>query len=785
MRLRSCLIGAVVASLVTVNSAWAQEPGDDYGDESGTAERAAETAGTHSASISFAGDETITYRGVLVHVDYWLPLPDQWDPTGPALLELRFSHSPVLIERLSSMTASVNDNAIDSLFLNVQNARDGKVVWEIPVEYLRLGDSNKITITAKMRSDLELCDDVHSPALWITIQKDSRLVIRYAEKPVTLDVSKFPQSYLRPDVMYRKGKGEQTHAIILVPPTPTPEVLNAIGVVSARMGVETRFPRGRLQVRAVGDITDDTRSSLQGHNLIVVGHSDFVQKFTAVGLDIGDLASSGNGEGHLIESRNPWNAGRRALVITGADDQALSKAVTALSLPHLSEQWAAKNEEPPRRAVSFAARPEVPAPSATGSVKAVTVSMADLGASDRTERGKFHHYTRVAFPNPFVGRVDPNQDTFIRLFLSHSGLLLPQTSSLLVKINGEPVRSVRLSPRTARKLEADVIVPRKFLGERAIVVDLEFFLDIGDPDCHYNFPEMAWATLFNTSFIAYKLTDASTTSLRSYPYVASKEDNLNGLTFVVAEAPSDEDLSAVANVAAYLGKTLPRARDASGNPVPQWVHPWVKRVGSLTEADLKNNDLVVVGDYQLVQARSEIQKQIPDGLFADAAPPDKLQTYSGGQFRGESGWIHLASSPWNSARNVLVVSGARGAPAVSEASEYLWISRKVDQLGGTTVLVGPNGAMQVLIPAPGEEPQAAAREPLVPRVPIAEQLNSTEDTVPVNTKVTPADAAPSAGPPAPPSSSHSVAYLVFVVLGLLLVVLVVVRIRDALRGDAG
>ena len=782
MRLRCWAALLAAATILCGGVAHAQdEPPPGAGDDVESSDPATPE---RQASIPFAGDKTVTYRGVLVHIDWWVPVPEQWDINRPALLDLRFSHSPVLIERLSSMTASVNDKAVDSMFLNIQNARDGKVVWQVNPEYLKPGEMNRINLTAKMRSDLELCDDVHSPALWLTLEKESRLVIRYSPASITPDVSKFPASYLRPENFYSADKTEHTHAVFVVPMDPSTEVLEGMAVVASRIGADTHFPRGKFAVWAVESFGSDVRSRLAEHNLIVIGDTAFINKMVAAGLDVrsAGVAETAAGTGYIIETYNPWSRGRRALVVTGVDDDSISKAVAALSLPHLSKQWEAREGEPPLQAVAYSRKPTVPAVDASGQTGTVTIRMSDLGATDHTSRGKFHHFQQVSFPNPFVGRI--KSPAFARIFLSHSELLLPQTSSMLIKVNGDPVRSVRLSPRTAPKLVADVIIPEKFLGERVIVLDIEYFLDIGDADCHYNFPEMAWVTLFADSFVAFPLTDAPTTSLRSYPWVVAKNPNLNGLTFVVADAPNDESLTALVNVAAFLGKSVPRTRDAAGKPVAPWVHPWVRRVSELQDGNVKDHDIVLLGGFDLVRKNPRIAAAVPESLFSDAAAaPENLKTYSAAGYRNEAGWIHLAPSPWNSRRNLLVVSGKRGGPAVAQGAEFLWSQRRVEQLGGSTVLIGPNGSMQVLIPAPGEEAQAAPLEPLSPKVPAAAktlEVAEEEAAEPVKEEEPKATGAPAA-----PKSKHQVAYVVFVILGLLLVVLVVVRIRDSIRGERG
>ena len=228
---------------------------------------------------------------------------------------------------------------------------------------------------------------------------------------------------------------------------------------------------------------------------------------------------------------------------------------------------------------------------------------------------------------------------------------------------------------------------------------------------------MSWATVYNTSFVAYPLADGATDSLRSYPWVAGKEPNLNGLTFVVGDSATDTDLSAVANIAAYLGRELPRKTDHRGELAAQWVHPWVRTMGSLGGADLSDQDLVVIGDSTVLSQNSQIQGKVPEVLLSDTAGGD-VGAFNAAEFRAKAGWIHLATSPMNeSDRNLLIVSGRGGAPAIEQAAQYLWVHRKVERLSGSSVLVGPNGSLQVVQPAKGEDAGQTAKVPSGPRVP--------------------------------------------------------------------
>ncbi|MFT5434586.1 MAG: hypothetical protein ACI9OJ_005300, partial [Myxococcota bacterium] len=760
--------------------------------EPGTADAGTAEADASLLGIPFAGTESETHRGVLVHVDYWIPIPEQWDLKENTRLEIHYSHSPVLISRLSSITGAINDNAVGSALLKLKDAARGVAVWNVPAEYLKPGETNKITLTAKMRSDLELCEDVHSPALWLTVHGDSKLGLRYREKPVTPDLSRFPGSYLRPDLFWADDAAEGTHATLLVPKNPSPEILNAVAVIGARMGVSTRFPRGAIRVLQVEKNDAALHEAIRDQNLIVVGPPQFTQAFIDKTADPTRsvpeaLTAGGDGAGHILEWRNPLNPGRRLLVVTGSDDAALSKAVTALSMPHLSKQWEPTRVGDEVTTIYYASlleKPEVSAAVANQEKDLYAISLADIGVSDLTFRGKFSHTTNVSFPNPFIGRT--KNPVWMRFYISHSELLVPATSSLMIRINGEPVRSIRLTPRTARWLEADVLVPQRFLGERTLNTSLEFFLDIGDPDCHYNYPEMAWATVFNTSFVGYPLGEGSTESLRSYPWAVGKEAHLNGLTFVVGDEATDTDLSAVANIAAYLGRELPRKTDHRGEIAAQWVHPWVKTVGNIKGGDLAEQDLIVIGNYDVLKQNAQIQGKVPELLFSETATSGDVGAFNASEFRKNSGWIHLTSSPMNeSGRNLLVISGQGGERAIEQAAQYLWVHRKVERLSGRSVIVGPNGSLQVVEPAKGEDPGQASKTPMRPRVPQEPLETMAENQNDPKTATQPAPADATAAPAAAPAGApNRVAYLMFVLLGLLLLVLVVFRIRDALRADA-
>ncbi len=94
--------------------------------------------------------------------------------------------------------------------------------------------------------------------------------------------------------------------MIVLPTQQSDQVLSGVGVIGARIGVSSRFPRGMLEVTQIGEITEDVRSRLQEHNLIIIGPLEFVAKFASEGLDVGNTLANAdqNGQGYFVEAKN-------------------------------------------------------------------------------------------------------------------------------------------------------------------------------------------------------------------------------------------------------------------------------------------------------------------------------------------------------------------------------------------------------------------------------------------------------------------------------------------------
>lgn len=229
-----------------------------------------------SVTVAFTGGVNTTVKGVHVIKDYWFELSEDWEFTRPALLELRFSHSPILKRDLSTMTVAMNGSPVESFHLDKTNQTDAIVTISVPARLMR-GGMNVLTFTLKMRSDLEdLCDDVHNPALWTLLDRESRLVVHFEERKVVPDLAGFPRDYANPDLLYGDDR-ERVHAVILIPPEPTSAEWDALAGLTTLLGQSLGLGNGEFRVVVGGRADPET---LKTRHVILVGSAGFLRPFT-------------------------------------------------------------------------------------------------------------------------------------------------------------------------------------------------------------------------------------------------------------------------------------------------------------------------------------------------------------------------------------------------------------------------------------------------------------------------------------------------------------------------
>ena len=142
--------------------------------------------------FGLAADDT--YQGVLVSRDYGINLPSAWDYSSPAVLTLKFSHSPTLNPK-STLAVDWNGVRLGSQALTVENAGEGSLAIEIPAESLVQG-YNTLHVEFYMGISDDFCSDVDNPAVWATVHQASTLALAPLTAQPKADLSAFPLPFI-------------------------------------------------------------------------------------------------------------------------------------------------------------------------------------------------------------------------------------------------------------------------------------------------------------------------------------------------------------------------------------------------------------------------------------------------------------------------------------------------------------------------------------------------------------------------------------------------------------
>ncbi|MBM4398277.1 MAG: cellulose biosynthesis cyclic di-GMP-binding regulatory protein BcsB, partial [Deltaproteobacteria bacterium] len=472
-------------------------------------------------------------------------------------------------------------------------------------------------------------------------------------------------------------------------------------------------------------------------HVVVVGTATSLQALAGSPWSLNADAFARDGSGWLVEAPSPFNPGRRMLVVAGRDDEALR-----LAAEHLKTPASLKNLKGP--VVAFDKPPAFEVTPETRAEAAFLVRLQDMKLSDLMARGKFYHAITFTLPNPFVGKI--KDGAFIRLSMSHSELLLPQSSSLLVKVNGEPVKSIRLTRDTAPRNTWDVRIPLQYLGSRWLTFEMEVFMDIGDPDCYYNHPEMAWLTLHNDTFLYLPVDTAQGETLANYPYIFLAWNRFDDLAVALVDPLTDGSLTGGFNILAYLAQSLRG---------PVYAGALFARLSALPEGNRKSN-LVLVGP---------IGSLLGDATWSQVIPKE-LTARSGGRvdLLNAAGILALAKNPLEPTHRVLAVTG-RSDKEIALAAPYLHQTGSVEWVRGVLAVVLGDKELRVLLP-PGQADAVAQFDPTKVRF---EEKDG---------KMVPVLEVPK---PVGPPSRNNVAFLVFGLLAPILVLLVVLRLRALAR----
>jgi len=370
-------------------------------------------------------------------------------------------------------------------------------------------------------------------------------------------------------------------------------------------------------------------------------------------------------DGIIQEIISPWDESRAILIITGLSDEAVRKASLAMS----SELRFPGMDGP----VALVQDAVLPSEVNRASNVVVENTFETLGYSDQIIRGPSEKKINYYFYIPYEWQL--NDDAFVNLNFSHSGLLNYEDSELTVLVNDKPSASIALDDETS--IAGHIRINLADVGIKAGETN-RFTVQPGLSPLIECDPDKAWLLARNNSelYLAHDEAPAPGFDLDLYPYPFHTNRTLSNLLLVIPDIPTTYEVEQVLRLAASLGNSgagktiLPILAQGSDLPVEKLADYNIIAIGRPSR-----NALLQRVNAQLPQPflpnSDEIEQRLDDVILR--LPLDI-----------SLGYIQLLSSLWNEEQGFLAVTGTTDE-AVGNAVDIL--TTKPWLLDGNLIIV--------------------------------------------------------------------------------------------------
>lgn len=612
-------------------------------------------------SIADQGFGEQTLRGSSATSDMYFPGPGRYRIGEGNVFTLVLGHAEVLDPSFSTVTVFFNGSPVRTWFLIPETGQ----AREIPI-YIASGairpDINHVMLRFTMRLPREACIDTEHPALIATVYRQTRikydlllnLPLLPRESP---DLGRFPLTLMEPSSI------KPDRLAIVVPDDPSPLELRASLNVAAAV---RRYAGARpvdMHLLRAGEAADE----LPEAHVIIIGRPrannlwdtqelrEIRSSIKLIDRDKGIFQYSegvlvDENDGVVLDVSSPWNKDLRAVLLTGATEEAVLRTSLALGSDIARKELHGDEAVITKRPI------EVAPPKSVSEGTLTDFTLANLGHSGRHVTGWGSHVLTVPFDTVGV----PARGARAKIIYDHSRLVNPNVSALGVSLNGTPLTDAPLKADREGRSTLEVQLPANALHPGRNILSVRFNLapQVGGGEvrlgrdntervlsCGVLPPDLAWGVLYSDSSIHLPPGTMGGASLGSFPFPFIREGKADNLLLVLPD-----DL-------AFIGRVPELASEFGRAITSNIVDLPVATAGRLNEKERHDSNLVVFGLAESNPLIAELNPWLPLRLERTG----RLLQSPDGPLAGvrddvSLGVIQIISSPFNPERSILVLS---------------------------------------------------------------------------------------------------------------------------------
>ena len=616
--------------------------------------------------LGFEEDRETT--GISSTLKYNFSVPKSWSDVG-LTLDLFYSHSNLLSDRLSHMTVHFNGVPIESVQMVREEAFGNELKIEVPAILVK-GHQHELTLEFFMRMYEEAClDSGQQPGLWTVIHASSAIGISAEEQKH--DLAWLPEPFT-PHNLRENGRSALT---VVLPEQPISTEINAAARVLSKLGqkggsrdIEPNVVFG--EVPSTGDVLIVARGDRlnqlydTGELPLVWRAGQFERQRSGIRID------EAFGIVQLI-TRDDQSG---LLIVSGAGADGLARASSAL----------ADDASLNLMAGDHAVIENLPLPAFPTPVVPAWSTLEQLtGFGDQRIEGIVIEEAKYCFFLPLEQQVAATAT--LSLEFHHSIALWGDRSSLEIRFNEKTFASASLDkPDGVGTILVEI--PESFFEDGFNCFEFEFTLRMEPSDCNVGYSNEAWASISAESLIHIPLTDERVTNwlpnMAQYTYPFNLDSDLNHTWLILPDEPTPAETAGAMRLALRLGADArhPQLR----------LHAGVGK--ELDKSQYEDAHIILIGhpDRNTVAKAIKSQLELAPGNENTLTVRDRvLLSHING---APTSAAEMLASPWDVRRAVLWING-EDELSLNNMFELLHTNPNEERLNGNIISISRDGAI--------------------------------------------------------------------------------------------
>ncbi len=598
-------------------------------------------------------DSSITLNGYKPSYTFYLPIGTHLN-AQQVILHLKMAFSPFL-DQETSVAIKFNQTSVRRLTLPPDLSKEQS--WDIELPLTQLSpDWQALTFSAYLSSTKSLCD----PNIWIYISPESSVTLTTLALPFNGSLNQLPYPFIDP------GSISPVPVLLLVPNSFAQQEISSLLHVAMQLGQLA----GDNKINLSADFLNDSVEKQKENNLILIGTSEHLFNDSGLRIEtLGHTAEVNNAlnkdSGILLLSQSPFNPIFGLLTLTGINDAALQKAVSAFLTPEFKSLSSG----------NVALIDQIQINPTTNSVGDVyRTSFKDLGYSDQSVSGLGRHKLTYNIPLP-NDRVPHFAQ--IKTFVTTPAFPGNNNLQMTLLVNGFKQSSFWITQEHSvwqANIDADALKP----GVNRI--DYLIDLHLEHEQCSRENYDEVWATIYSqTQFQSSFFNRVPLAMLNQLPVPFNSE-----VTVVLSEHLSKEDLNNLVRLFFKFGQLF--------QPYP--MHFNFRTSNQVDEDFIRNNNIILIGtssnNLWVKWALDYMPVQLNENSRLLKSPQKKLKI-SGSQ---STGLLELMPSPWSEGHAILLITGD-SEPALSRAINELINDKRRMSLNGNIAIINSDQTTEI------------------------------------------------------------------------------------------